>query len=245
MIALLLAIVASTGHIGSCLGASDTAKTCTLTFSTATSNGNDVLVGINTDASVGLGIPVISSVVDSGGSSYTPVTSKNANGVNQYLYKANSITASTTLTVTATCAGCTGCTGNTGCVFLSVVAAEYSGVGAYGLTNTGSVTTAATSASIAITTQAANSWVVGVSGQDIGGAVTTATGTQRVTVNGGGAEDSVTLSDNTSASAGSVSISWSGGSSTWEQVAVELCVSNPCVAASTNRTYMQRDRRGH
>jgi len=155
----------------------------------------------------------VSSVVDSGGSSYSKLAGPIDDGTQVVEVWGTPVTgsvASSSVTVTWT-AG----TGRKG-----VAVEEYSGVVAIGNVATNSGT--GTNPTISLTTQDANNYVVAGLNGDYAAPITASVGTVRLTIDAG-TNLSAVLMDNTAASPGSVTCTGTQAvSATWAAAAVEL-----------------------
>lgn len=113
---------------------------------------------------------------------------------------------------------------------------QYSGVGAVNTSNVSSANgTSNTSGSITLTTSQANDWVAGAFADHPANAITTnGFSTPRGNaVNNGGATTQEYEGDDTGATASPVTVDWTTtGAVAWTGIAVELCVTSPCVASS-------------
>ena len=150
----------------------------------------------------------ISSVSDTGGSSYTKLAS-GANGAD--VFGTLSANASTSVTITP----------STSCNLIGL-AATYTGVQAFGNTNTSSGT--GTTLSVSITTQDANNWIFAAFTTLSTSAYTANQGTlidQGVAGTGPSARNSAD-GENNSATAGNVTCSVTSGSASWVASAVEM-----------------------
>jgi hypothetical protein len=155
----------------------------------------------------------VSSVVDSGGSTYTKLAGPIDDGtqvVEIWGTPATGSVASSSVTVTWTAGS-----GRKG-----AAVEEYSGVVAIGNVATNSGT--GTSPTVSLTTQDANNYVVAGLNGDYDASITASVGTVRQTINAG-TNLSAVLMDNTSASAGSVTCTGTQAvSAAWAAAAVEL-----------------------
>jgi hypothetical protein len=111
------------------------------------------------------------------------------------------------------------------------IISDYTGTSGVGAHN--SATGSSTSPAVSVTTGEANGWVVAAIGYAGTGTITATAGTIRTQLNMSVNGDSVAGGDNTSASAGSVTVSGTITSAIWAAVAVEVI---PAGAAAKNCT---------
>ena len=200
------------------IGASGTAAVCTAfnaasgTVTRTEAAGNTVVVvaAIRTTTST------VSSVTDTGGSSYSfraSINNASSARVEVWSTPAGASKSSTSVTINLSASS-----KFVGCVF------EYTGVAALGVTNT--ATSAAANPAISLTTQDNNNWcVAGFAGQGTG-TFTAGTGTLRSSaVTSGGAAGSNAggaFADNTVATAGTCTNSVTNADTVWALAALEL-----------------------
>jgi hypothetical protein len=190
--------------------AATSSLTCTLTASTSGSHTVLVMIAIRTNTST------VSSVTDSGGSSYSQCSgcALNNNAREEIWTTAvNSSIASTTVTVNL----------SAGSKFVMSVE-EYSGAAALGKTATASLSSA--NPSISLTTQDNNNFVtVGFAGQGVS-TFTASTGNLRANSVTSGGSSSANVGgaacDNTAASPSSVTCTVTNADVNWACVALEL-----------------------
>lgn len=188
-------------------------------------SGDTVIVNIASGTSGA----AITSVVDSGGSTYSALKAKTDTGIYySWTYGVVSATASSSVTVTmAASAAC------------NVSVSRYTGVSSFG--NTGSNSGGfGTGASVSVTLGTANNYIVCGFASDNTGAQSSVVGTQ-MEVNYASASGAQrgTTSYNTSASTGSLSCSFTGASSFFfSATAVELVGSAPPAASPRRCTLL-------
>lgn len=176
--------------------------------------GNSCVVKISIDR-VNSPSSTISSVSDSAGSTWTVgPEATNASNSTMALYKAlNMLGNAATVTVSFS-----------GLTWATVAMECYSGVAAFGNTNT--ATGSSTTPSVAVTTQDSNNWVTaGMSFRtSVGTSWSAATGTLRRSYDGSNSSSAAVASvDNSSAGAGSVTTSATlGGGEAWAAATIEL-----------------------
>src|SRR5690348_6831437 len=208
-------------------GNSASVSSIVMTLGGATQTGNMIVV-----ATLDVNSGTVSSVVDSGGSTYTKIASV-TNGtliLEIWATSATGSVASTTVTVTWSAASRNH----------EMAACEYTGVAAIGTNNTASGS--ASPGSVSITTQDANNFVVAGIGVLAANAQTAQNGNLRLSITEGGAGSKSSLGevDNTAASASSVTCSTTFTSAAWGAVAVELrsvAGNNPSVTATDTESF--------
>lgn len=244
MIAVLALLAAVSGvQYKSAHAATAASLTATVTPTAATTTNNTVVITISYSKCPGCATPhTVSGITDTGGSTYAlragPVQSS-ANGVTE-TWSTTVGAAQASLSVIVTIAG------TASAVDIQLGLAEYAGVLALGNTNTGTAT--GVTASVAVTSQNANNWIVGGMYNDsCGNTFTAVSGTIRASDNGAACTvggDTVLM--DIGPASGSQTLSWSDASAAWQAAAVELCAQTPCSgAAGASPPYNQRGRRGH
>ncbi len=193
-----------------CAQAAASSATCTLAASTATGNLVIVHVALNNSTA-----ETVSSVSDSGGSSYSQIigfTGPSTARSELWSTTVSGSKASTSVTVNLSAASDK----------FVIDVGEYSGVAALGVTATGQQTTA--NPTISLTTQDNNNWmVVGFSGNGTN-AFSASVGNLRAnahTTGGTGNEGGAEM-DNTSATPASVTCTATNADTAWAKTAVEL-----------------------
>lgn len=209
-----IAYVTSSIKVTGCAGGG---TTCVLTLGSTSTAGNAMSVGILIDSGC-----TISSVTDSGGSSYSQkATVTNASlGAIQRIYGALSISASTTVSVAFS--------GSCNSQYTMLSATEYSGVSLFGNTNTATGNSGTTS--VSVTMQQASNFSQGSFGTYPAATWTATAGTIRTQASN--ATNGALASIDNSGS-GSLAVTATLTSAQWLAVAVELCQSNPCASTGT------------
>ena len=159
----------------------------------------------------------VSSVTDTGGSTYTRLAQfqnlGNTTPENFEIWGTTNSVASTSITATL----------NQSTTNFSVTAAaEYSGAAAFGHTNSAFADSGSTLATISVTTQDSNNFVVAWVSEGTGTGFTVTNGTVRATDSGSPSTATAIVLDNTAASASSVTCSGTISSQGWHAIAVEL-----------------------
>lgn len=205
-------------------GNSASVSSIVMTLGSATLTGNMIVV-----ATLDVNSGTVSSVVDSGGSTYTKIASV-TNGTLVLELWSTAVTgskASTTITVTWSAASRNH----------EMAACEYSGVAAIGTNNTASGS--ASPGTVSVTTQDANNFVVAGIGVLAANAQTAQNGNLRLSITEGGTGSKSSLGevDNTAASASLVTDSTTFTSATWGAAAVELRTTSGGSSAKPAQSY--------
>lgn len=195
---------------------------CAVAPGAALTAGNEVFVAVTYDNATA----APTSVTDTGGSLYALMSTSSDVNQGQSVALFRTISAVSSVAVTANFG-----VANNG---IQVLVAEYSGGATTG--NVASPVNNQTTAnpSVSVTTQQANNWVVGTVYANNATTVTGGTNKRidQTTICGGTFGQSFTLGDNTAASATSVSVAYTATAGDWQAGAVEICLSNPCVASA-------------
>lgn len=212
--------------------AANSSTTMSVTPTGATTAGNTVVVTIHYGRCTGCTVPhTISSVTDSGGSTYAQRAGPIQSAANQrteiWSTAAASAVASTTISVALV--------GDAAATFLSMEIEELSGVLALGNATATGTTGNSTTSSVSVTSQNANNWVIAGAYNDSCGAVfTSVSGTIRAQDDGGACTitgDSVIM--DIGPAAGSQTLSWTDTADNWQATALEVCAQSPCSGGAT------------
>lgn len=236
--AAIARIQAKSGH-----AAATSSVSMSVTPTSTTTGGSTIVVAVHYGLCAGCGTPhSISSVTDSGGSSYAqragPIQSSAGQRTEIWSTAAASAVASTTVSVALV--------GTAASTFLSMEIEELSGVLAIGNVNSG-VTATGTTASVSVTSQNTNNWVLaGMYNDSALGTFTSVSGTIRASDDGAAGAitgDSVIM--DIGPASGSQTLSWTDGSAPWQAAGLEVCAQTPCSgAAATVAIYGRRGTRG-